>query len=99
MLDSSISDNQLEQERKTGNHKRTEKIENQTTNIIVFCMWSGVAIIVVAGIYLAVLYCVNLWNCPDAPSKIEAIATHLVAVSGGYLAAFMKRHTQKKDKE
>jgi hypothetical protein len=92
MANTPLTDEDLEAERRLAKHKRSEKLDNYTTYIMIVGMWFVSLIAGIAAIYLVYLYCYKIYYSPDVLSTIESIASHVVVAVGSYMAAFIKKH-------
>lgn len=89
-----ITDKDIEAERKAGQHKRGEKLDDCLNRLIIGLLYFFTLCLALAG---AVILCVYLrwmlgWPAPPRViGAIETIATHVVAGVGGYIAHLAHR--------
>lgn len=91
-----VTDEGLEAERRRGMYLRGEKIDNAVNAIIIKILWAGGTLLIIAMVYGTGLYMYSLFNPysvdPSSITRIEHIATNLLAGGVGYLAHLLKRN-------
>jgi len=93
---SHLTDDDIEAERKSDKHRRSKKIDDAVTDIIIKFMYLAAIIMGIGAIYCAVLYGMYLNKADSVDSKaiesIQFLATWLVGGATGYVAHLAKRN-------
>lgn len=98
---SPLTDDDIEAERKSDKHRRSKKIDDTVTNIIIGFMYLAAVLMGLGAIYCVILFgmYLNKTDSVDAKSieTIQFLATWVTGGAMGYIARLAKRNLNSDD--